>query len=122
MMRIKSAAIPFSLLLLASTAAAQWNPLNPVKSDEKQTDGVLLRMQSGLLRLRVCSDSIVRILYTPTSSFPTVKHYAVIKTSWPATRFSLESTAKDVTLNTSQLKVTVARKDGAIVFMRLGGQ
>jgi len=120
-MRIKPAAIPFSLLLLASTAAAQWNPLNPVKSDEKQTDGVLLRMQSGLLRLRVCSDSIVRILYTPSSSFPTVKHYAVIKTSWPATRFSLESTGKDVTLNTSQLKVTVARKDGAIVFMDSAG-
>ena len=120
-MRIKPATIPFSLLLLASTAAAQWNPLNPVKSDEKQTDGVLLRMQSGLLRLRVCSDSIVRILYTPTSSFPAVKHYAVIKTSWPATRFSLESTGKDVTLNTSQLKVIVARKDGAIVFMDSAG-
>ena len=120
-MRIKPAAIPFSLQLLASTAAAQWNPLNPVKSDEKQTDGVLLRMQSGLLRLRVCSDSIVRILYTPTSSFPAVKHYAVIKTSWPATRFSLESTGKDVTLNTSQLKVIVARKDGAIVFMDSAG-
>jgi alpha-D-xyloside xylohydrolase len=120
-MRIKPAVLTFSLLALVSTAAAQWNPLNPVKSQEKQTDGVLLRMQSGLLRLRVCSDSIVRILYTPTSSFPAVKHYAVIKTSWPATRFSLESTGKDVTLNTSQLKVTVARKDGAIVFMDSAG-
>ena len=110
------------MLLLASTAAAQWNPPNPVNSDEKQTDGVLLRMQTGLLRLRVCSDSIVRILYTPTSSFPTVKHYAVIKTSWPATRFSLESTATDVSLNTARLKVTVARKDGSIVFSDLAGK
>jgi len=120
-MRIKPAVVTFSLLALVSTAAAQWNPLNPVKSQEKQTDGVLLRMQTGLLRLQVCSDSIVRILYTPTSSFPKVKQYAVIKTSWPATRFSLESTGKDVTLNTSQLKVTVARKDGAIVFMDSAG-
>jgi alpha-D-xyloside xylohydrolase len=120
-MRIKPAVVTFSLLALVSTAAAQWNPLNPVKSQEKQTDGVLLRMQTGLLRLQVCSDSIVRILYTPTSSFPKVKQYAVIKTSWPATRFSLESTGKDVTLNTSQLKVTVARKDGAIVFTDSAG-
>ena len=120
-MRIKPAVLTFSLLALVSTAAAQWNPLNPVKSQEKQTDGVLLRMQSGLLRLRVCSDSIVRILYTPTTTFPKVKQYAVIKMSWPATRFSLEATGKDVTLNTSQLKVTVARKDGAIVFMDSAG-
>ena len=87
-MRIKSAAIPFSLLLLASTAAAQWNSPNPVKSDEKQTDGVLLRMQSGLLRLRVCSDSIVRILYTPTSSFPTVMSWSPAPTAPPARRRS----------------------------------
>ncbi|MGD0130010.1 MAG: glycoside hydrolase family 31 protein [Terriglobia bacterium] len=121
MMRIKTAAIPFALLLLASTAAAQWSPLNPVKSEEKQPDGILLRMQAGLLRLQVCTDSIVRILYTPTPSFPKVKHYAVIKTSWPATPFSLESTGSDVTLNTSQLKVTVARKDGTIVFSDSAG-
>ena len=120
-MRIKPAVVTFSLLALVSTAAAQWNPLNPVKSQEKQTDGVLLRMQTGLLRLQVCSDPIVRILYTPTSSFPKVKQHAVIKTSWPATRFSLESTGKDVTLSTLQLKVTVARKDGAIVFMDSAG-
>ena len=49
MMRIKPAAITLSLPLLASTAAAQWNPLNPVKSDEKQTGGMLYRMQTGLL-------------------------------------------------------------------------
>ena len=105
-----------SLLALASTAAAQWNPLNPVRSEEKQPDGVLLRMQTGLLRLQVCSASIVRILYTPTSSFPKLEHYAVIKTSWPATQFSVDSAGKDVTLGTSQLKVTVTRKDGTIVF------
>jgi alpha-D-xyloside xylohydrolase len=120
-MRIKPATVTISLLLLASTATAQWNPLNPVKSDEKQTDGVVFRMQSGLLRLQVCSDSIVRVLYTPASSFSAVKHYAVIKTSWPATRFSVESTGKDVTLSTLQLKVTVARKDGVIVFSDSAG-
>src|SRR5208337_4390844 len=65
------------ILLPAATAKPQWNPLNPVKSVEKQSDGVLFRMQTGLLRLQACSDSIVRVLYTPTPSFPDVKQYAV---------------------------------------------
>jgi alpha-D-xyloside xylohydrolase len=79
-------------------------------------------MEVGLLRLQLCSDSIVRVLYTPTSSFPEVKHYAVIKTSWPAAHFTLMATDKEVTLSTSQLKVTVARKDGGIVFSDAAGQ
>jgi hypothetical protein len=42
--------------LLASNAVAQWNPPNAVEGVEKQPDGVLLRMQTGLLRLQVGSE------------------------------------------------------------------
>jgi alpha-D-xyloside xylohydrolase len=121
-MRTQKYAFLLSLLLLAPCAVAQWNPLNPVRDIEKQSDGVLLTMQTGLLRLQVCSDSIVRVLYTPTSSFPEVKHYAVIKANWAAAHFSVESTDKEVTLSTSQLKVAVARKDGVIIFSNAAGK
>lgn len=121
-MRIKFCALLILLALPASNAVAQWNSLNPVQEVEKQSDGVLFRMHAGSLRLEVCSDSIIRILYTPTSSFPDVKHYAVVKTSWPATHFTLESNDKDVTLSTSRLKVTVTRKDGVIVFTDVAGK
>jgi alpha-D-xyloside xylohydrolase len=119
---MKQYALLLSLVLPAPNAAAQWNPQNPVKGVEKQSDGVLLRMETGLLRLQVCSDSIIRVLYTPTSSFPEVKHYAVIKTSWPATRFSVESNDKEVTLSTSQLKVAVTRQQGVMVFSDAAGK
>ena len=120
--RIKQYALLLSLLWLAPSAVAQWNPLNPEKGIERQSDGVLFTMQTGLLRLEVCSDSIVRVLYTPTSSFPDVKHLAVIKTSWPGAHFSVESTDKEVTLSTAQLRVNVARKDGVIVFSDAAGK
>jgi hypothetical protein len=111
MTRIKQYALLLSLLWLAPNAVAQWNALNPAKGIERQSDGVLFTMQTGLLRLEVCSDSIVRVLYTPTSSFPDVKHLAVIKTSWPQADFSVESTDQEVTLSTAQLRVSVARQD-----------
>ena len=120
--RIKQYALLLSLLWLAPSAVAQWNPLNPEKGIERQSDGVLFTMQTGLLRLEVCSDSIVRVLYTPTSSFPDVKHLAVIKTSWPRAHFSVASTDKEVTLSTAQLRVTVARQDGVIVFSDAAGK
>jgi alpha-D-xyloside xylohydrolase len=46
----------------------------------------------------------------------------VIKTSWPATQWSTESTAQDTTLTTARLKLSISRKDGAISYFDAGGK
>jgi hypothetical protein len=38
----------------------------PVQSFHQNADGVTLTMSSGKLKLTVCSDSIVRVRYSPT--------------------------------------------------------
>jgi alpha-D-xyloside xylohydrolase len=101
---------------LASSAFAQWNPLNPVVAVKQQRDGLELTMQAGTLRVQICSDSIVRVTYGPGSSLPDTPQYAITKTDWPAAQWSMQSGKKDVILVTSQLRVTITRKDGAIVF------
>ncbi len=114
---------PLLLLFLSSASAfAQWNPLNPVASVKKQADGVVLIMKSGTLRLLICSDSIVRVTYAPGSSIPETPQYAVTKQSWPAPQWTLETSDNDVKLTTSQMKVTVTRKDGAISFADASGK
>src|SRR5512146_365343 len=92
----------FLTLVLAFAAAAQWNALNPVTGVVQQPDGLLLRLQTGSLRLQVCSDSIIHVLYSPTSSFPKIKDYVVIKNTWPATRWTTESNAEEVRLATAK--------------------
>ena len=49
---------------------AQWTPMNPVRNVQQQADGVVLTMGTGTLKIQVCSDSIIRVLYSPTASFP----------------------------------------------------
>jgi hypothetical protein len=103
------------LLELVSPAIAQWTPMNPVVAIQPQTEGVSLTMKSGVLRLQVCSDSIMHVLYSPTSSAPPSRpDPVVIKTSWPATKFALQTNDDEVTLTTTQLKVVVTRKDGGL--------
>jgi alpha-D-xyloside xylohydrolase len=121
-MRTERCAILFSMLLLAAAANAQWNPLNPVTSVQQQSDGVLFTMQSGVLRVQVCADSTIHVVYSPTSSFPERPDYVVIKSRWPATQWTMQSTDTDVTLATARLKVAVTRKDGAILFTDLDGR
>jgi alpha-D-xyloside xylohydrolase len=109
-------------LVLAGSAFGQWNPLNPVEDVKQQDDGVVLKMQRGTLRLFVCSDTIVRVTYAPGASFPDDAPYVITKTSWPKTSWTMKSSEKDVTVVTSRLKVTIARKDGTILFADANGK
>src|SRR3990172_6460149 len=67
-----------SVSLIAITTA-QWNRPNPVTSVEQQSDGVLFTMRSGALKLQVCTDRIVRVLYTPDSSLANRPDYVVVR-------------------------------------------
>jgi len=114
--------IAVSIAFFAANAAyAQWTPMNPVRSVQQQADGVLFSMGTGTLKLQVCSDSIVRVLYSATASFPKRPDYVIIKESWPATKFDVQNTDDAVVLITSQLKITVTRKDGAITYADANG-
>jgi alpha-D-xyloside xylohydrolase len=116
----------FALFILwclpVAAAHAQWRPLNPVVGVQQQPQGVIFTMQSGLLRIEVCSDSIIHVVYSPVSSFPTRHDDVVLKTHWPATPWTMQSTDKEDSLATSRLKVLVTRKDGAIAFSDATGR
>lgn len=115
----------FALLLIAlvwtSLAEAQWSPMNPVKAVQQQADGVLFTLGSGTLKLQVCSDSIIRVLYSPRSTYPKQTEFVVIKESWPAVKFAMQSTDDAVSVSTALLNITVARKDSSITYAELSG-
>jgi len=116
------AAAALFLLCSAAPTCAQWLPLNPVVSVQRESDGVQLSLQRGTLRLQVCSDSIIRVRYSPTTSFPARQEFLVIKDRWAATKWELQSADDAVVLSTSQLKVVVTRKDSSVVFQDSTGK
>ena len=108
--------ICFSLM-----AQAQWSPMNPVKKVQQESDGATFTMGSGTLRLQVCSDSVIHVLYSPTASFPKKTEFVVTKDKWPTSKFTMQSSDESVTLSTSLLKITVTKKDGAIAYADASG-
>ncbi len=108
---------------LSRGVRAQWIPLNPVKSAEPQSDGLLLTLQTGYLRLQVCTEAIVRIVYSPERTPPARQDFLVTVTEWPKAEFSVETAdPKVVSLKTSQLRINVERADSLIVFQDAQGK
>ncbi|HET9309121.1 MAG TPA: glycoside hydrolase family 31 protein [Candidatus Sulfotelmatobacter sp.] len=109
-------------LAFVTAAPAQWTPMNPVRTVQQEANGVVLSMGTGTLKVQVCSDAVIHLLYSPTAAFPKRTDYVVIKETWPATKWTMQSTDDAVTLSTSLLKVTIARKDGAISYADANGE
>jgi len=112
-------AVFFLFMFCTSAAAAQWTAMNPVKTFQQEPDGVVFTMGTGTLKVQVCSDSVIHVLYSATASFPKREDLVVIKQTWPAAQWTMQSTDNAVTLSTSMLKVIVSRKDGAITYAEL---
>ena len=108
--------------MLSSGARAQWAPMNPVTSVKQQADGVLFTMKAGTLMVGVCSDSIIRVRYSATSSFPNLPDYVVTKTNWRPTHWTIQSGDDSVTMETSRLKIKISRQDGGITYSDVDGK
>ena len=110
---------PFALvaLLLASSSNRAGSAAIPVNSFQKTADGVIFALSPGSLKLTVCSDSIVRVMYSPTSTLPPGQDFAVTNRSWPKAGFQVSQSAGKVTISTRKLKVSVDRATGAVEFL-----
>src|SRR5947207_15309645 len=82
-MRFRLAIAAVFVFAVVVSAAAQWSPLDPVSSVQKTPTGATVTFKSGgTLKLEVCADSIIHVLYSPTSAFPARKEYVVTKSDW----------------------------------------
>jgi len=119
--RTRIAFVVFMAAFLTASLQAQWTAPNPVVDFLKQSDGLLLHMKVGTLRLQVSSPVIIHLMYSPTPAFPDHPNPVVIKTTWPESTWTLQESTNAITLATAGLKVGVDRKTGSITYSDAGG-
>jgi alpha-D-xyloside xylohydrolase len=103
--------IAANAMTLAVSAA-----LIPVQSVQTAADGVTFIMAPGKMRLTVCSDSLVRVRYSPTATLPAGQDFVVTNSSWPRPAFTVADAKGKVTIATRKLKVAVDKATGAVSF------
>lgn len=92
-----------------------------VTSYVKQSDGVLFTMATGQMKLKACTGSIIRVIYTPSASFSARKSLMVSDTFPVAPAWTLDSTATTVTVHVANLRAAVTKLTGAVSFLNAAG-
>ncbi len=90
-----------------------------LKEAARDAYGVTCRMESGLLRLQLCSDRAVRVLYTPEKALPDLDSLVLQETRPVPFKFNEQEDA--VTVSTDKMTVAVDRKSGRITFLDAEG-
>ena len=116
---LKNFQTSFCLTLLAVSVAGA-APM-PFTSWEKTPDGVVLHLQPGTMKLQVCDNRIVRVLYGPSGAIPNQASFVITK-AWPRVAFKVKETADDVILSTAEMQVSVNRHTGAASFFDKSGR
>jgi hypothetical protein len=65
-------------------------------------------LEKGALRFEVCSDSMIRVVYSPSHECK-ISGYAVIKSNWPSSPFAVTESAPEITLTYDGRRVDLKR-------------
>jgi len=93
---------------------------NAVVKVKKNSNGVMLRLDSGSLRIQICTDKIVRVIYA-TNNSPAPNLDFVVRADWPKVKFSVAEQPDTVQLRTKFLSICVDKVTGALTFLDKAG-
>jgi len=93
-----------------------------VTARDSVADGLVFTMSNNAkMKLQVCTDRIVRVIYTMQTTFPAATNYIVVKGTWDPVAWHGSQTSSAYSLITGSLKVDVAIATGAVTFNTAAG-
>jgi alpha-D-xyloside xylohydrolase len=110
------------LMLASLMVSVFFQTANAQITYTQESDGVLFNLpNSAKMKVQVCTDKIIRILYTLQSTIPAPESYIVVKKTWEPTTFTVQDGASAVSISTATVKVDVSKTTGAISYYTKGG-
>jgi alpha-D-xyloside xylohydrolase len=92
-----------------------------ITSYTQDAEGITCVCNTGVMKVHVCKDDIVRVAYSPTSTIPK-RSLKIVTNSWtPATPFTKTESGDDIVLETAKLKIKVNKTTANVTFTDLSG-
>jgi alpha-D-xyloside xylohydrolase len=85
----------------------------------KDIDGITLKSDNGIIKVKICKDDIIEVKYTTFPAFPE-KTSLVITNEWKVVpKFNVTETPEEIIITTSRLKIKINRKTNSIKYTDL---
>jgi alpha-D-xyloside xylohydrolase len=85
----------------------------------KDADGVTFKLETGIMKIKICKDDIIQVKYTILNSF-SQKQSLVVNNKWQVnTAFTVGDNRNEVYITTKKLKITVDKTSNAITYTDL---
>jgi len=89
---------------------------------EQMTDGIILILPAGKMKVQVLADNIARVLYSATDQFPERKSLMAVEKKRTPVKWELRQDRDFLTIVTSKIQIRVSRKTGAASFLNSSGE
>lgn len=90
----------------------------PIK---RSSHSVIISLREGSLKLQPCTSGIIRVSYDPTGCFA-LNRSLVVNARWQPVEFQVVENRTEIEIITSDLRVFVNRKTGAVRFFDIDGK
>ncbi len=93
-----------------------------IKSFSKTANGVVFRLEKGLMKINICRADIIEVKYTILTAFDN-KESLVVNNRWlQPVNFQVKDNSADVIITTAKLKISINKATNAITYMDLAGK
>jgi alpha-D-xyloside xylohydrolase len=92
-----------------------------VISYKKDANGLVFKLDKGLMYIAVCKDDIIEVKYTMFDSF-TAKSSLIVNKKWGHSVFDVRENTNQVIITTARLKVLINKTTNAITYADLNGK
>ena len=92
-----------------------------IKSFEKQRNSLVFLLSTGKLKLEFYSESIVRVVYSPSGQFSHRKSLSVLDKKWLPVIYKVRDDKEFIEARTTTISVKVSKKTGSVSFFDVNG-
>jgi alpha-D-xyloside xylohydrolase len=90
-----------------------------ISSYKEDADGITCTCNTGVMKVKICKEDIVRVAYSPGSTIPDRTLKIVTNTWTPQVPFTKSESGNIITLQTSKLKVKIDKTTANVTFADL---
>lgn len=111
-------AVVTSVVIIPLSFSSAWGL--SITEYNKDTDGITCSCNKGIMKVKICSEDIVRVSYSPSSTI-SERPLKIVTAEWKTPQLAISESGDTITLKTNRIIVKVSKSTANITYTDLSG-